>query len=215
MQTQGQIQEKPTAAFVLSLLGGIIGILASLFFIGFALTLTQGSPYDVISNFYYILFGLGIWCLTTCAVIIYSSAKLNSRPIEHSKWGTIIIIFSIIGVGGLFGLIGGILALTYKPQFTVQPQTPASWQPSPQQNINQQPTGQFCPKCGEAKTANKRFCPNCGTPIYSPPQIQTQTFQTPASEPPTGQKIVQFCGYCGNRIAPGDIFCGECGKSTN
>jgi Family of unknown function (DUF6114) len=50
---------------------------------------------------------------------------LNSKPEEHSTWGTLILIFSVLsifggamggfGVGLILGLIGGVLALTWKP----------------------------------------------------------------------------------------------------
>jgi hypothetical protein len=53
--------------------------------------------------------------LITSVLIIVFASKLKAHPLEHSKWGALILVFSIIGLGGLFGLIGGILALAYKP----------------------------------------------------------------------------------------------------
>jgi len=61
-------------------------------------------------------------------VVIVSSVMLYNKPIDHSKWGSLILIFSVLsifgsamagfGVGLILGLIGGILAITWKPPTT-------------------------------------------------------------------------------------------------
>jgi hypothetical protein len=61
-------------------------------------------------------------------VVIVSSAMLFNKPIEHSKWGLLILIFSVLsifgsamagfGVGLILGVLGGIFALTWKPPTT-------------------------------------------------------------------------------------------------
>jgi len=58
-------------------------------------------------------------------VVVVSAVMLYNKPIEHSKWGLLILIFSILsifgsamagfGVGLILGVIGGILAFTWKP----------------------------------------------------------------------------------------------------
>jgi hypothetical protein len=72
-----QVQNKPTAAYVLSLLGGILGLLASLAFLAFgALAYMSYQSYlnDIYSYGYDLgllglgytyLLGLGIWMLIT------------------------------------------------------------------------------------------------------------------------------------------------------
>jgi hypothetical protein len=112
--------------------------------------------------------------LITSILIIVFAGKLKANPLEHSKWGALILIFSIIGVGGLLGLIGGILALVYKPILVgAQPQygapqqqygpPPQSYGPPPQQQYGQQqPITRICPNCGRVVQENLRFCPNCG-----------------------------------------------------
>jgi hypothetical protein len=59
-----------------------------------------------------------------CGVIVLMSAfVLRIHPQEHVLWGVVIIIFSaasFVGmagyfVGAIFGIIGGVLALTYRP----------------------------------------------------------------------------------------------------
>jgi hypothetical protein len=74
-------------------------------------------------------FGIfGILGLIFGAIVIISAFMLNSKPREHSTWGTVIVIFSVLsvfgsmmggfGVGLLLGLIGGILGITWKPTET-------------------------------------------------------------------------------------------------
>jgi len=170
---QNQVQNKPTAAFVLSLIGGIIGLLISLGFI--SLGAAAYSTVDTYSDYYNttafgwgwgLLVGLGAWMLITAILIIVFAVKLNNKPLEHSKWGALILVFSIIGLGGLFGLIGGILALTYKPIMVgAQPQYAPQQQYGPPPGYTQPPPQQItriCPQCGRVVPENIRFCPNCG-----------------------------------------------------
>jgi hypothetical protein len=173
--SQNQVQNKPTAAYILSLLGGIIGLLASLALIGLgALAYAALGTY---SGYYgdftlgelgwgwTLYIGFGAWMLITSILIIVFAGKLKANPLEHSKWGALILIFSIIGVGGLLGFIGGILALVYKPILVgAQPQYgPPQQQYAPPQ---QQPVTSVCPQCGRIVQANERFCPNCGKQLY-------------------------------------------------
>ncbi len=171
---QNQVQNKPTAAYIVSLLGGILGLLGSIALI--ALGATAFSAYNSYTGYYGVytpfglgwtlLIGLGAWMLITSILIIIFAHRLNSNPIEHTKWGALIIVFSIIGVGGLLGLIGGILALVYKPILVGAPQQyapqPQAYGPPPQQ----QPMTRVCPQCGRIVQVNERFCPNCGKQLY-------------------------------------------------
>jgi hypothetical protein len=59
--------------------------------------------------------GLGIWMLIASILVIIFATKLKSNPIEHIKWGALILVFSLLGVGGILGFIGDILTLTYTP----------------------------------------------------------------------------------------------------
>jgi hypothetical protein len=175
MLQQNQVQNKPTAAYVLSLLGGIIGLLISLAFIGLgALAYSAFSSYTDYYSFadlgafgwgWGTLIGVGAWMLITSILVIVFAGKLKANPLEHSKWGALILIFSIIGVGGLLGFIGGILALVYKPILVgAQPQYgPPQQQYAPPP---QQPATNVCPQCGRIVQANERFCPNCGKQLY-------------------------------------------------
>lgn len=69
--------------------------------------------------------GLSLLGLVSGILVIIGALMLNTRPAEHTTWGTIILIFSIIsllGMGGFFigailGIIGGALALSWRPAF--------------------------------------------------------------------------------------------------
>ena len=59
-----------------------------------------------------------------CGVIVLMSALvLRIHPQEHVLWGVVIVVFSAVSfvgmggyfVGAIFGIIGGVLSLTYKP----------------------------------------------------------------------------------------------------
>jgi len=56
-------------------------------------------------------------------IVIIGAVMLQSKPQQHSQWGILILIFSIISILGGYGLviaglilgvIGGIMALTWK-----------------------------------------------------------------------------------------------------
>ena len=87
-----QVQNKPTAAYILSLLGGIIGLLVALAFIAFgAMTsITYNDWISSYSGYYYasdilfglswtILLGFGIWMLIASILVIIFARKLNSK----------------------------------------------------------------------------------------------------------------------------------------
>ena len=128
-------KEKPTAAFILSLIGGIFillgGGMASM--LGYwLLGAYRGGGYGMMGRgfgrmgrFSYGFGLLGLVGLVFGITVIISALMLNSKPEQHSTWGTLIIIFSALsifgsmmggfGIGLILGLVGGILAITWKP----------------------------------------------------------------------------------------------------
>jgi hypothetical protein len=171
-----QVQNKPTAAYIISLLGGIIGLLAALFvmFVWGILAWLTASAYEYgyygyeLSGFFigYTIFG--IWMLVTSILIIRYARKLNADPMQAGKYGKYIIVLSILGIGGLLGLVGGILALTYKP-IPVSGAPQQYYAPPPQQAYQAPPPPQQahpCPQCGTMVQPGVRFCPNCGRQQY-------------------------------------------------
>jgi hypothetical protein len=130
--------ERPTSAFLLSLVGGVFillgGGVVSMFgpwgfgnmmggyrgMMGYGYS---GYGYGRMGGFGFGMFG--ILGLIFGVIVIISAFMLNSKPQEHSTWGTLIVIFSVLsifggamgglGVGLILGLIGGILGITWKP----------------------------------------------------------------------------------------------------
>ncbi len=61
-------------------------------------------------------------------IVVVSALMLYNEPIEHFKWGLLILIFSVLsilgsamagfGVGLILGVLGGIFALIWRPPST-------------------------------------------------------------------------------------------------
>jgi len=139
-------EEKPTTAFVLSLIGAIFIL------IGAAIVAAVGAIVAVLfPALGLVLGGAAIICglLTLIgAIMIYVN------PNQRQLWGVIVIIFSIISlffclggfiVGMILGIIGGALAISWKPTKEM---------PSQIQRI--------CPSCGRVIKEDVKFCPHCG-----------------------------------------------------
>lgn len=71
---------------------------------------------------------LGIAGILFGLVVMIGALMLYNNPTQHSTWGLVILIFSVLsilgsamggfGLGLILGLIGGGLALTWKPAVT-------------------------------------------------------------------------------------------------
>jgi hypothetical protein len=138
-----------------------------------------------------IAIGLAMWLLIASLLVLVGGIKVYSHPEAHTKWGVIILVFSIIGLGlfffsietewtgilgsvaALMGIIGGILAMAFKPAVQYpygyqQPYAQTGYPPPPPQAGYQQPYApqqqfrRICPQCGQVVDENVRFCPNCG-----------------------------------------------------
>ena len=146
-------EKRPTAAFVLSLLAGIFILLSggmrymmsSLIgsnggfegmmggYGGFGGMMNSYNGYGSGYGYGYgmmrglgLMFSLmGILSLVFGIIVIISALMLNRRPHEHTTWGILILVFSVLSafgsmmggfsIGVLLGLIGGVLAITWKP----------------------------------------------------------------------------------------------------
>jgi hypothetical protein len=137
-------QNKPTAAYILALLTGIVNV-----FGGLAATAMGLVASDTYSHYYFwgfslvsgILLGLGLWTLIAGVIIILAAVKLNSNPLDHTKWGVIILLFSFVPPS-ILGIIGGILALAFTPETVARTR--------------------MCVGCGLQIDEKLRFCPHCG-----------------------------------------------------
>ncbi len=138
-----QVSNPPSAAYYLTLIGGILGILAGLFLL-------------------FIL--IGIWIIIANVLMIIFAQQLISQPTEHSKYGTYILVLSILSSLNIIALIGGILALTYQPIpiGAAQPYRPYSPYAQPPTYT----TARYCQHCGNPVSADSKFCQKCGAPVY-------------------------------------------------
>jgi hypothetical protein len=153
-------KERPTAAFVLSVISGVFTILGGGMTSMFSYWLWGGYPgsyrgwrYGMMGPGFGMMgypgygmmgwagFGFfGILGIVFGAIVIISAVMLNSRPRERTTWGTLIVIFSAIsifggamggfGIGLVLGLIGGVLAITWKPTETQTKQQPLGLSPT-------------------------------------------------------------------------------------
>ena len=118
------MSEKPTAAMVLSLIGGIFVILGGAFiaFVG-----------SIVSSFGYLANGgtnggtlvtvFGVVGIIMGVIMVIGGFMMYSKPTSAKMWGIIVLILSILSwftavgglvIGFLLGLIGGILAIVFK-----------------------------------------------------------------------------------------------------
>jgi len=129
--------EKPTAPFIISIIGGIFILLGAIFLLLFYMSISVLAPtehmvpsgsesmmYQVVPMFTYsATIGVLMSVVSGVAVII-GAVQLYSSPQQNQTWGIIILVFAVIsllGTGGFFigallGIIGGILALMWKPE---------------------------------------------------------------------------------------------------
>jgi hypothetical protein len=126
---RSQTGDRPTAAFVLSLLAGLWMLLARSIAAGPGGHWGMGG-YWMWSHHHMWYSGqarpyLGAWSwfgILAGLVILAGAVILYSRPAQSRTWGVIILVVSalslIAGLGGvlpaLLGIVGGILALTWQ-----------------------------------------------------------------------------------------------------
>jgi len=123
--------DKPTAAFVLSLIGGIFIVLGGIFYIALG-SAVGGLGFGLGGS---IIAGLGVFGLICGFLTILGAVWINSGEKGKVRNGAILVlIFSILswfgGAGGFFigfllGLIGAILGLTWNPPTMTSTAPPA------------------------------------------------------------------------------------------
>lgn len=136
-------QSTHVTAFVLSLIGGVVIVLASVFdVISFF-----SSPYGFsglwgmmgMMGGYYgfgygyntgLFFGLSVAALVSGIIVLVGAILMNIRPMERTAWGIVVLIFSLVSflggggyfIGAILGIAGGAVALSYRTQTTAQRQ---------------------------------------------------------------------------------------------
>lgn len=128
--------EKPTAAFILSLIGSILIIIGGL--VGAAIGAVGGTAVGMIPGFSWLgglIIILGVLGFIFGIIALIGAIMINSGEKGKVRTGSILVlVFSILslfvgGTGGfiigfILGLIGSILGLTWKPSVTEAPPPP-------------------------------------------------------------------------------------------
>jgi hypothetical protein len=152
--------EKPTAAFILSLLGAIFYLIGGLAVAALA-SLALLIPIAGVA-----IFAVGLVGLISGVIMIVGATMINSSDKGKVRTGSILVlVFLLVGaiftIGGLFigfllALIGSILGLTWSPSVSsVAP-------PAPMQPVSGM---KYCPSCGTQVAAGVAYCPKCGTKL--------------------------------------------------
>ena len=170
------MSDKPTAAMVLSLIGGIFVILGGAFiaFVG-----------SLVASFGYLANGgttggaavtaVGVVGIIMGLIMVVGSFMLYSKPTSAKMWGVVVLVLSIISwvtalggffIGFLLGLIGGILALTFKPTMAPGAMPPPMMSSSmPMGSAPMGSMGMTCKNCGASIPAGATRCPSCGASL--------------------------------------------------
>ena len=134
--------KKPTIPFVLSLVAGILTLIGGLTVAyvglwrfefmgrvmrryGYAFAAGPGyfCPFLSLAGMLGIILGL---------ILIAGAIMLNRRPAQHTTWGILILIFSILGlfggmggylIGLILGIVGGALAIAWRGSLQRQLET--------------------------------------------------------------------------------------------
>ncbi|HEV2165837.1 MAG TPA: zinc ribbon domain-containing protein [Thermoplasmata archaeon] len=198
---------QPTAAFGLSLVGGLLilyGAIAGFAFFGFFLPFAAapGATFLALSL---LGFGSGL-------AIIVLAILLLSYPEHHSGLGVGILVLSIASlvdfgggfVGLVLGVIGGILAIAFSPAPSLQ--AGGGW------------TFAYYPPTPSGAWGYPAAGPPAAPPT-TPPTVPP-TGPGPGSAPPPGSPAYSAvdrgrpCPNCGRLLAYGSRFCSSCGAAA-
>lgn len=179
----------PRTAYLLSLIGGILILVFSVIYALIILAIA--------SFFAAVGFGLGVGVAIGLAVVailfglvvLYFALRLKSNPQNAKTYGILILVFSVISfiggggfyIGAILALVGGILAIIWRPpvvqaygqpmmgQPMGQPMGAPGWGAPPPPPAGMPPVAgggaQFCQFCGTAIPAGAKFCPKCGAGV--------------------------------------------------
>jgi hypothetical protein len=135
--------ERPTVAVILSIIGGVLMLVGGS--MAFMMLSYNDGGFGMMSGFggmmggyrgmmddvgfpYAMLDGLMLVSLMSGILVIVGAVMIDIHPSQSGTWGIIVLIFSIVsfvGMGGFLigaalGIIGGALALSWKPKPKIQ-----------------------------------------------------------------------------------------------
>ena len=190
------MEQKPTTAFVLALIGGVFILLGGL------LVLAIGAFLAVFGFGFSLVFG--VVGMASGILVILGAVMMYVQPRQHVAWGIIVLVFSILSVLGavagfvvglVLGIIGGALGIGWKPEPAVPAYAPGypAYGPPPAY----QPAFGYAPPPG----ATAPGMPAAPVPPAAPPPPAAQT----------GEPTMVRCGTCGTMNRQGGMFCTNCG----
>jgi hypothetical protein len=121
--------EKPTAGFVLSLVGGIFWVIQALVFVVLASLLESMGLIAGFGGAGMIGGLLAGVSFVFAILIILGGVMMFVKPPQAKIWGILVLVFAVIGflfgggffIGSILALIGGILGLVWKPPMQMPP----------------------------------------------------------------------------------------------
>jgi len=166
----------PRTAYLLGLIGGVLIVLYAVYEIGVALA--YGSRIEsVVHGAMRLLEILGAVGVVLGLLVILFALRLRSSPGTARTSGVLVLVMSLLSFvagGGLFiglilGLIGGIMAITWRapptsPTAYGQPY-PNPWQSAATPPVPPGVAQRFCQSCGSPNVASAQFCAKCGAPM--------------------------------------------------
>jgi hypothetical protein len=128
-------ENRPNLAVILSLIGGILMILSGAIFSMFGFTGfgmmggyrgMMGGYWGMMGSFGFpfgFMMFFSLIGVVSGVLVIIGAVMLNTHSSEHTTWGIIVLVFSMISflgsggffVGAILGIIGGVFALSWRP----------------------------------------------------------------------------------------------------
>lgn len=131
---------RPLAGFVLSLIAGVLILAGGVAMLGYSSGpygammggysgMMGGYGGGMMGGYYGMMLGLGGWFygfavlgITAGVLVLLGAIMMYDQPRQVGMWGALVLVFSVLsffGAGGFFvgailGILGGILALTWR-----------------------------------------------------------------------------------------------------
>jgi hypothetical protein len=115
--------EHPTVPFILSLIGGLLVFIDGVVIFLFGISGYVFRYHEYVPFIRPLVTAVGIWGIVCAIVVLIASFMLHRQPDQHTLWGILILVFSVLSItsgggfiiGFILGAIGGIWALVWRP----------------------------------------------------------------------------------------------------